>query len=84
LNRLRVVVPALALFVGASSPTVGADAGVQVIVNPQVKGSQITRTVLTQIFLKKAPRYADGAAAQPVDQSVKSSVRNAFSNRILG
>jgi len=84
LIRLRVVVPALALFVGASSPTVGADAGVQVIVNPQVKGSQITRTVLTQIFLKKAARYADGAAAQPVDQSVKSSVRSAFSNRILG
>ena len=84
MKRIRVLLPALALLAGASQPSVGADAGVRVIVNPQVKGSVITRTALTQIFLKQAPRYADGAAAQPVDQSVKSQVRNAFSNRILG
>ncbi len=84
MKRIGVLLPALVLLAGASQPSVGADAGVRVIVNPQVKGNVITRTVLTQIFLKQAPRYADGAAAQPVDQSVKSQVRTAFSSRILG
>ena len=72
------------MLAGASQPSVGADAGVRVIVHPQVKGNVITRTALTQIFLKQAPRYADGVMAQPVDQSVKSPVRTAFSNRVLG
>jgi len=84
LKRFRVLVPVLVLLAGASEPSIGADAGVRVIVNPQVKGNQITRTALTQIFLRQAPRYTDGLAAQPVDQSVKSPVRNVFSNRVLG
>jgi len=84
LKRFRILVPVLVLLAGASEPSVGADTGVRVIVHPQVKGNQITRTALSQIFLKQAPRYADGLAALPVDQSVKSSVRSAFSNRVLG
>jgi ABC-type phosphate transport system substrate-binding protein len=84
LKRFRVLVPVLVLLAGASEPSVGADTGVRVIVNPQVKGNQITRTALTKIFLKQAPSYGDGLAAQPVDQSVKSPVRSAFSNRVLG
>lgn len=84
MKRFRVFVPALVLLGGLCQPSVGADAGVQVIANPQVKGTQITRTALSQIFLKKAPRYADGVPAQPVDQSVKSPVRSAFSSRVLG
>jgi ABC-type phosphate transport system substrate-binding protein len=81
---IRAVVPALVLLVSVSRPSLGADSGVQVIVHPQVKGTAITRTALSQIFLKKAPRYADGLPAQPVDQSVKSPVRSVFSSRVLG
>jgi ABC-type phosphate transport system substrate-binding protein len=68
----------------ASQSSLGADASVRVVVNPQVKGSQISRTALTQIFLKQAQRWGDGAPALPVDQSVKSQVRNSFSHRVLG
>jgi ABC-type phosphate transport system substrate-binding protein len=53
-------------------------------VNPQVRGNQMTRAALTQIFLKQAARWGDGSPAQPVDQSVKSPVRTTFSNRLLG
>jgi len=84
LKRFGVLLPALLLLAGAPQPSVGADAGVRVIVNPQVKGNMISRAALTQIFLKQAPRYADGVTAQPVDQSVKSPVRTAFSSRVLG
>jgi ABC-type phosphate transport system substrate-binding protein len=61
-----------------------ADVGVRVIVHPQVKGSLISRTDLTQIFLGKSPRWGDGARALPVDQSIRSEVRSAFSRRLLG
>lgn len=84
MKRIFLLVPVLVLAAGAFQPSVGADTGVKVIVNPQVKGTQITRTALAQLFLKQAPRWADGVAAQPVDQSIKSPVRSAFSSRVLG
>lgn len=80
---MRSLLPALAVLVG-SSQLATAETRLQVVANLQVKGSQISRAALTQIFLKQAPRYADGVLAQPVDQSVKSPVRTAFSSRILG
>jgi ABC-type phosphate transport system substrate-binding protein len=83
-RALLVVLSALALVAATSQTSVGADAGVRVIVNPQVRGTQISRATLTQIFLRQAERYADGVRAMPVDQSVKSPVRSTFSNRLLG
>ena len=65
MKRIGVLLPALVLLAGVSQPSVGADAGVRVIVNPQVKGNVITRTVLTQIFLKQAPRYATARRPSP-------------------
>jgi ABC-type phosphate transport system substrate-binding protein len=81
---VAVILPVLFLWAAASQSVLGADTGVRVIVNPQVKGSQMTRTALTQIYLKQAAKWGDGSPAQPVDQSVKSPVRSAFSNRLLG
>lgn len=83
MTRIRVILPVLFVLAVASRSSLGADTGVRVIVHPQVRGTQITRTALTQIFLKQAPRWGDGALAQPVDQSVKSPVRNVFSSRVL-
>jgi len=81
---VAVILPVLFLWAAASQSVLGADAGVRVIANPQVKGSQMSRAALTQIFLKQAAKWGDGSPAQPVDQSVKSPVRSVFSNRLLG
>jgi len=85
LRRLVLSLLAALILYGFVSPVVAAtDASVRIVVHPQVKGTQIPRAVLSSIFLKQAPRWADGSAVLPVDQSVKSPVRSAFSNRLLG
>lgn len=84
LRRLIGLTLSLGLLAGLVPHGIAADTGVRVIVNPQVKGNQISRTALKQIFLKQAPKWGDGLPAQPVDQSLKSPVRSAFSNRLLG
>jgi ABC-type phosphate transport system substrate-binding protein len=72
-----------ALAVSATAPVVFAEAPYRVIVHPQVKGTQMARASLSSIFLKQAPRWGDGRAVLPVDQSVRSSVRKSFSNDVL-
>lgn len=80
----RLVIYALAAIgFTTAQPAVSADAPVHVVVHPQVKGAQIPRATLAAIFLKQAPRWGDGLPVVPVDQSVKSSVRSAFSTRLL-
>lgn len=76
------VLAAAVLAVGAA-PVASADATYRVIVHPQVKGSQIPRAALTSIFLKQAPKWGDGSTVLPVDQSVRSPVRKAFSSDVL-
>ena len=71
-----------ALAAGAAQ-VVSADAVYRVIVHPQVKGNQIPRAALTSIFLKQAPRWGDGRPVLPVDQSVRSPVRQKFSGDVL-
>jgi ABC-type phosphate transport system substrate-binding protein len=85
----RVLLPvlvsalAVALLATGAAQVVSADAPFRVIVHPQVKGSQIPRSALTSIFLKQAPRWGDGSAVLPVDQSLRSPVRKVFSNDVL-
>jgi ABC-type phosphate transport system substrate-binding protein len=67
-----------------AAPVVSADAPFRVIVHPGVKGTQIPRAALSSIFLKQAPRWGDGSAVMPVDQSVRSAVRKSFSGDVLG
>lgn len=78
-----VSVIAVAVLAVSAAPVASADATFRVIVHPQVKGSQIPRAALTSIFLKQAPRWGDGSSVLPVDQSVRSSVRKAFSSDVL-
>jgi ABC-type phosphate transport system substrate-binding protein len=72
-----------AAFLAGGTPVASADATFRVIVHPQVKGSQIPRASLSSIFLKQAPRWSDGSTVAPVDQSVRSPVRKAFSSDVL-
>jgi ABC-type phosphate transport system substrate-binding protein len=75
-----LVVAALA---GGPAPVVCADARYRVIVHPGVKGTQIPRAALSSLFLKQASKWGDGTAAHPVDQSVRSPVRQAFPASVL-
>jgi ABC-type phosphate transport system substrate-binding protein len=67
-----------ALVTAGFVPMAGAEASYRIIVHSQVKGSQIPRATLSSIFLKQAPRWADGSPVQPVDQSMRSRVRQSF------
>ena len=70
------------MLAAGAAPVASADARFRVIVNPQVKGGQIPRTALSSIFLGRAPKWADGSEVRPVDQSLRSSLRVAFSNDV--
>jgi ABC-type phosphate transport system substrate-binding protein len=83
LRRALLSVLAFAALTAGALPVVSADASFRVIVHPQVKGSQIPRAALTSIFLKQAPKWGDGTAVRPVDQSVRSLVRKSFSGDVL-
>jgi ABC-type phosphate transport system substrate-binding protein len=82
-TRLTAALMLGALVAAGSIPSVGADASYRVIVHPQVKGSQIPRTTLGSIFLKQAPRWGDGSPVQPVDQSMRSRIRQSFVADVL-
>jgi ABC-type phosphate transport system substrate-binding protein len=82
-RRVHLPVLFVAALAAGVAPVVSADASFRVIVHPKVKGTQIRRATLGSIFLKQSPRWGDGSVVLPVDQSVQSSVRKAFSNDIL-
>ena len=81
--RLLPSVLVAAALAAGPGPAVSAAAAIRMIVNPQVKGSQIPRAVLKSIFLKQALKWGDGRPVVPVDQSVQSAVRRQFSNDVL-
>jgi ABC-type phosphate transport system substrate-binding protein len=85
LRRTLPTVLALIALVAPSgeSPAAASDPDFRVIVHPEVPGTQIPRSVLSSIFLREAARWGDGIAVSPVDQSLKSPVRAAFSNVVL-
>jgi ABC-type phosphate transport system substrate-binding protein len=80
--RLLLIVLAAVLAAGSAKDARAASA-FRVIVHPQVKGSEIPRSVLGAIFLKQALKWGDGRAVVPVDQSIQSAVRRQFSNDVL-
>jgi ABC-type phosphate transport system substrate-binding protein len=81
--RLLLLVLVAAVLVAGRGEDVSAAAAFRVIVHPDVKGSQMPRSVLSAIFLKQALKWGDGRPVVPVDQSVQSEVRRHFSNEVL-
>jgi ABC-type phosphate transport system substrate-binding protein len=73
-----------ALAAAALAKGAAAQGAYRVIVHPQVKGSQIPRAALSSIFLKQAAKWSDGSPVQPVDQSMRSRVRQSFAADVLG
>ena len=57
--------------------------GFRVIVSASNPLTSVKRDDLARIFLKKLTRSKDGQELSPVDQSARSAVRAAFSERVL-
>ena len=71
-----------AFFLAVIGTAQATDAFV-VVVNSSVAGTNVHRADLAAVFLKKAVRWGDGSAANPVDQSGTSPVRKDFSETVL-
>jgi ABC-type phosphate transport system substrate-binding protein len=85
-SDLRRVILSVLVLTGLSLAglvPVHATTPFRVIVHHEVKGEKISRGTLTSIFLKQAPKWTDGSAISPVDQSVRSEVRRSFSGDVL-
>jgi len=80
---LSVFVLSGSLLAGQAPVDAAGGTPYRVIVHPQVKGGRISRGALSSIFLKQAPKWNDGSAILPVDQSVRSNVRRSFSGDVL-
>lgn len=80
---LLLVLVLSGLLAGQAPVDAASGSPYQVIVHHQVKGARISRGALTSIFLKQAPKWNDGSAILPVDQSVRSPVRRSFSGDVL-
>jgi ABC-type phosphate transport system substrate-binding protein len=76
----QVLVAALALL---AAPDTGHEP-CRVIVNAANPAIQIQRAALVSIYMGQMTRWSDGKAIAPVDQSVRSPVRIAFSEKVLG
>jgi ABC-type phosphate transport system substrate-binding protein len=74
---------AAGILVAAVLGTAQAAESYVVIVNSSVAGMNVRRADLAAVFLKKAVRWGDGTAANPVDQSGTSPLRKEFSETVL-
>jgi ABC-type phosphate transport system substrate-binding protein len=72
------------IFFTAPAASASGTQGFQVIVHPSVQGTRITRANLSALFTGRTAQWGDKAQARPVDQSVKASVRRAFTTSVIG
>ena len=80
-----VIILLLLGFAGAPESPAGApDVEFRIIVHPEVSGTHVPREDLSSIFLRDEMVWADGQPVAPVDQSLRSAVRAAFSEHVLG
>jgi ABC-type phosphate transport system substrate-binding protein len=82
MGRIAVAV----LLISAASGISGApaeDPAFVVVVASANPATAIARQELARIFLKKTSRWSDGRGAVPVDQSVGTPVRDAFTRAVL-
>jgi ABC-type phosphate transport system substrate-binding protein len=79
---LLSVILTLGLLASHTPPT-AAETPYRVIVNPSVRENKISRAALSSIFLKWALKWGDSTAAFPVDQSLRSGIRAAFTRDVL-
>jgi ABC-type phosphate transport system substrate-binding protein len=71
-------------FMAGAAPAANSTPDFQVVVHPGVRGTWISRANLQALFTGKTERWGDKTAARPVDQSLKTPVRHAFTTSVLG
>ena len=69
--------------VSPPSPALSAEIEFRIIVHPDVSGTHLPREDLSAIFLRDEDRWSDGQPVRPVDQSLRSPVRAAFTEEVL-
>ena len=82
MKQINICALALSLLVSASAARAGES--LEVIINAGNPVSSLQRDAVSTIFLKKAVRWASGAAVIPVDQEQDSPVRATFSRIVHG
>ena len=76
---------ALALAAALAASTVSAqEALYKVIVNSANPATSLKRELIAQLFMSRKLSWSHGPAVDPVDQSMTSPIREAFSKEILG
>ena len=55
-----------------------------VVVNEDLAGSRIRRSLLAEIYQKDVVRWGDQTRIKPIDQSLHAPVRRAFCREVLG
>jgi len=80
---LLAVCAALAPGLWSAAVASEAPGAFKVIVNASNPATSVNRDFLAAVFLKKATRWEDGERARPVDLAADSTVRAAFSLRVL-
>ena len=75
----RVLVTAALVWTGAAEA-----APFKMIANRAVKSDSLTKQQVSDLFLRKTTKWADGTAVAAVDQADSSAVREAFSKEIHG
>lgn len=78
-----MLVLTITLMAGAL-PAANGTQEFQVVVHPSVRGTWISRASLQALFTGKTDRWGDKTSARPVDQSMKTPVRRAFTTSVLG
>jgi ABC-type phosphate transport system substrate-binding protein len=75
---------ALLVALAVTLPAVAQEHGYVLIVNAANPAKELKRDQLATLFLERAARWGHGPGAEPVDQSLASAVRGAFSRDALG
>ncbi len=81
---MRALLLGSLLALAAASATARADDGFVVVVHPSNGVSALSRAQASELFLKKATKWAGGEAVQPVDLKPSSPTREKFSQAVHG
>lgn len=82
LGRIPVALALLLMVASAPERARAQSVSYQVVVNAANPTTQLTREELSRIFLRKVLSWKTGGAAEPVDQSPDSPVRQSFSKAV--
>lgn len=80
---MRVPIALLLCVLAGASRLASEEQAFALIVSRSNPLSAVKRQEVAKLFLKKSTRWSDGREALPVDQSLRSPVRTAFTKDVL-